>query len=546
MWIMEKLHKDLDPKQFESLPQVINYIVKEHAELPAFSCFGKTLSYSEVDVLSSRFASYLQNETKLRVGDRIAIQLPNILQFPVVLYGALKAGIVVVNTNPLYTSNEMLHQFKDSNVKAIVILANFCDKLEKIIDQTEIETVIVTELGDLQPPGKRFLINNIAKYIKKLVPRYYLPSEEKFVKVMKSLPNFMQNPGPGTGDDVAVLLYTGGTTGLSKGAMLSHNNLIANMMQLRARCLLAIRDKVETIGAPLPLYHSYAFLLHCLAMPYAGNHNILITNPRDIDSLIKLFKSVTMNGFVGINTLYLALLRHKDLSNIDFSEMKFCGAGGMAMTTSVAEEWLEATGCEITEGYGLTECSPVVSVNIPGEVKLGTVGPAVPETELKVVDLQGNKLGPGEKGELWVRGPQVMLGYWEKPEATAEAITEDGWLKTGDFAEISIDKCVSIVDRKKDMILVSGFNVFPNEVEDWVSRHPGVLECAAIGVPNERTGESIKLFVVGKTGAIKDEDLLIHCREGLTPYKIPREIVFVTDLPKSNIGKILRRELRDN
>jgi long-chain acyl-CoA synthetase len=546
MWIMEKLHKDLDPKQFESLPQVINYIVKEHAELPAFSCFGKTLSYSEVDVLSSRFASYLQNETKLRVGDRIAIQLPNILQFPVVLYGALKAGIVVVNTNPLYTSNEMLHQFKDSNVKAIVILANFCDKLEKIIDQTEIETVIVTELGDLQSSGKRFLINNIAKYIKKLVPRYYLPSEEKFVKVMKSLPNFMQNPGSGTGDDVAVLLYTGGTTGLSKGAMLSHNNLIANMMQLRARCLLAIRDKVETIGAPLPLYHSYAFLLHCLAMPYAGNHNILITNPRDIDSLIKLFKSVTMNGFVGINTLYLALLRHKDLSNIDFSEMKFCGAGGMAMTTSVAEEWLEATGCEITEGYGLTECSPVVSVNIPGEVKLGTVGPAVPETELKVVDLQGNKLGPGEKGELWVRGPQVMLGYWEKPEATAEAITEDGWLKTGDFAEISIDKCVSIVDRKKDMILVSGFNVFPNEVEDWVSRHPGVLECAAIGVPNERTGESIKLFVVGKTGAIKDEDLLIHCREGLTPYKIPREIVFVTDLPKSNIGKILRRELRDN
>ena len=546
MWIMEKLHKDLDPKQFESLPQVINYIVKEHAELPAFSCFGKTLSYSEVDVLSSRFASYLQNETKLRVGDRIAIQLPNILQFPVVLYGALKAGIVVVNTNPLYTSNEMLHQFKDSNVKAIVILANFCDKLEKIIDQTEIETVIVTELGDLQSSGKRFLINNIAKYIKKLVPRYYLPSEEKFVKVMKSLPNFMQNPGSGTGDDVVVLLYTGGTTGLSKGAMLSHNNLIANMMQLRARCLLAIRDKVETIGAPLPLYHSYAFLLHCLAMPYAGNHNILITNPRDIDSLIKLFKSVTMNGFVGINTLYLALLRHKDLSNIDFSEMKFCGAGGMAMTTSVAEEWLEATGCEITEGYGLTECSPVVSVNIPGEVKLGTVGPAVPETELKVVDLQGNKLGPGEKGELWVRGPQVMLGYWEKPEATAEAITEDGWLKTGDFAEISIDKCVSIVDRKKDMILVSGFNVFPNEVEDWVSRHPGVLECAAIGVPNERTGESIKLFVVGKTGAIKDEDLLIHCREGLTPYKIPREIVFVTDLPKSNIGKILRRELRDN
>lgn len=543
---MEKLHKDLDPQQFQSLPQVIDYIVKEHGGLPAFSCFGKTLSYSEVDVLSSRFANYLQNETKLNAGDRIAIQLPNILQFPIVLYGALKAGIVVVNTNPLYTANEMLHQFKDSRVKAVVILANFCDKLEKIIDQTEIETIIVTELGDLQSPAKRFLINNIAKYVRKMVPKYHLPSAESFVNVMQSLPSFVQNPKSGAGDEVALLLYTGGTTGFAKGAMLSHNNLIANMMQLRARCLLVIRDKVENIGAPLPLYHSYAFLLHCLAMPYAGNHNILITNPRDIDGLIKLFKSVTMNGFVGINTLYLALLRHSDLASIDFSKMKFCGAGGMAMTTSVAEEWLDVTGCEITEGYGLTECSPVVSVNIPGEIKLGTVGPAVPETELKVVDLQGNTLGPKEKGELWVRGPQVMLGYWEKPEATAEAITKDGWFKTGDFAEIDIDNYVSIVDRKKDMILVSGFNVFPNEVEDWVNRHPGVLECAAIGVPNERTGESVKLFVVGKAGAVGDEDLLSHCREGLTPYKIPREIVFVSDLPKSNIGKILRRELRDN
>lgn len=543
--MIEKLQEDLRPEKYSSLTEVIQFMAAEHSDLPAFTCFGRTLSFAEIDDLSNRFAHYLQNETDLQPGDRIAIQLPNLLQYPVAFYGAVKAGLVVVNTNPLYTAPEMAHQFKDSGVKAIVILANFCDKLEQIIADTSIESVIVTQLGDLQKPLRRWFLNFGARHLKKMVPAYDLPNASDFNDAIKSGDSVIEHPEFGKGDDVALILYTGGTTGFAKGAMLSHNNLIANMMQLRSRCLLVIRDKVENIVAPLPLYHSYAFLLHCLAMPFAGNHNILVTNPRDLDGLIKLLMGWRVNGFVGINTLYLALLRHKKFPAIDFSEMKFCGAGGMAMSSSVAEEWLDVTGCEVIEGYGLTECSPVVAVNIPGKVRPGTVGPLVPETELKVVDDDGNELGQGERGELWIRGPQVMLGYWQQLQASADTITDDGWLKTGDYVEVAEDGCIKIVDRKKDMILVSGFNVFPNEIEDWVNRHPQVMESAAIGIPNERTGESIKLFVVPKTEAFDQSEIIAHCKQGLAAYKIPREVTFVSDLPKSNIGKILRRELRE-
>jgi len=542
---MERLVDDLRPEQYGSLSDVLNYIFSEHGSLPAFSCFGRTLTYAEVDKLSDRFAAYLQNESGLQVGDKIAIQLPNLLQFPVVLYGALKAGLVVVNTNPLYTPTEMLHQFKDSEVKAVVILENFCDKLQQILPETQINQVIVTKLGDLQSPLKRAFINIGVKYLKKMVPKYSLSGAADFLDTLRTTSAFKPLDNPASGDNVAVLLYTGGTTGRAKGAMLSHKNLIANMMQLRARCLLVIRDKVENIAAPLPLYHSYAFLLHCLAMPFAGNHNYLITNPRDLDSLMKLLKTTRINGFVGINTLYLAMLRHKDMGSLDFSEMKFCGAGGMAMSSSVTKEWKEVTGTEILEGYGLTECSPVVAVNIPGKVKMGTVGPVVPETEIRVMDDDGNEVPKGEKGELWVRGPQVMLGYWKQPEATAQMIDADGWLHTGDYVEVDEDDYLSIVDRKKDMIIVSGFNVYPNEIEDWVNHHPGVMESAAIGVPNEETGEAIKLFVVLQDGPVSAQDIIAHCKQRLTGYKVPREIVFVKDLPKSNIGKVLRRELRD-
>lgn len=543
--MIEKLGEDLSPEKFSSLVEVLDYVGKEHTELPGFSCFKQTLSYGEIDELSSRFATMLQQKTKLKPGDRIAIQLPNVLQFPIVLYGALKADLIVVNTNPLYTANEMTHQFNDSGVKAIVILENFCDKLEEVLERTEIESIFVTKLGDFQSPLQSRLINFGIRYLKKLVPDYSLPNALPLTQLNSFDPAYLKPEHRASGDDVCVILYTGGTTGVSKGAMLSHRNLIANMMQLRSRCLAVIDDRTENIAAPLPLYHSYAFLLHCLAMPYAGNHNILITNPRDLDGLIKLFSNVTINGFVGINTLYLAMLRHKDFHKIDFKKLKFCGAGGMAMASSVMTQWQEVTGCEIFEGYGLTECSPVVSVNVPGKVKIGTVGPLVPETELKVMSDSGDEVGQGETGEAWIRGPQVMLGYWNRPEETAEIITEDGWLKSGDYVSVDSDSYIRIVDRKKDMILVSGFNVFPSEIEDWVNSHPGVLESAAIGVSNERSGEAVKLFVVRQNQLLTSEELILHCKQGLTAYKLPRDVVFVVDLPKSNIGKIIRRELRD-
>lgn len=545
MTMIEKLSDDLRPEKFSKLSQLIGNFCSEHAQLPAFTCFGRTLDYSEVDELSDRFAHHLITQTNLKPGDRIAIQLPNVLQFPIAFYGATRAGLVVVNTNPLYTAQEMSHQFKDSGVKAVVILSNFCDKLEKILPETEIDTVIVTQLGDVQRPLKRHLLNFVIKHIRRLVPAYSLSNTTDFQAIIsKPAPKF-DYPEAGQGDDIALILYTGGTTGTAKGAMLSHNNLIVNMMQLRSRCIGLIEDKVENILAPLPMYHSYAFLLHCLTMPYAGNHNILVTNPRDITGLIKLFKKWPISGFVGINTLYLALLRHENFSSIDFSHMKFCGAGGMAMTTSVSEEWTEATDSPIYEGYGLTECSPVVAVNFPGKERAGTVGPVVPETETKVVNDEGVEVPAGERGELWVRGPQVMRGYWQHEEETAEALTADGWFKTGDYVEISDDGYISIVDRKKDMILVSGFNVFPNEIEDWVNRHPDVLESAAIGVPSEKTGESIKLFIVPSKKDVDIESVRAHCKEGLTAYKLPREFVIVKDIPKSLIGKILHRELRN-
>lgn len=545
MTMIERLSADLRAEKFSKLSQVIDNFCSEHAQLPAFTCLGRTLSYSEVNELSDRFAYYLATQTNLKPGDRIAIQLPNILQFPIAFYGATRAGLVVVNTNPLYTAQEMAHQFKDSGVKGILILSNFCDKLEKILPETDIETIIVTQFGDLQKPLKRLFLNIAMKYIRKLVPAFSLSKTIDFHAVInKPVPSFSY-PEAGEGDDIALILYTGGTTGFAKGAMLSHNNLITNMMQLRSRCLGVIEDKIENILAPLPMYHSYAFLLHCLTMPYAGNHNILVTNPRDIGALINLFKQWSVSGFVGINTLYLALLRHKDFPSIDFSTMKFCGAGGMAMTTSVSEEWTKATNSPIYEGYGLTECSPVVAVNIPGKERVGTVGPVVPETETKVMSDDGVEVAAGERGELWVRGPQVMKGYWEAEEETAEALTSDGWFKTGDYVEISDDGYISIVDRKKDMILVSGFNVFPNEIEDWVNRHPDVLESAAIGVPSEKTGESVKLFIVPSQKDVNIESVRAHCKEGLTAYKLPREFVLIEDIPKSLIGKILHRELRE-
>ena len=539
---MEKLPPELRPEQYASLNEVLDHVAAAHGPLPAFSCFGHSLSYREIDDLSSRFAGFLRNRLKLNPGDRLAIQLPNLLQFPVVVYAAIKADLVIVTTNPLYTAPEMKHQFADSGAKAVVVLEAFCDKIESVVEDTDIEHVIIARLGDLIPRPKGMLIDLAAKHLRKMVPEYELPRAHFFREAVASEP--IETVAARTGENTALILYTGGTTGVAKGAMLTHRNLIANMMQLRSRTSLVIDDQSANIVGPLPLYHTYAFQLHLLTMAYAGSHNILVPNPRDLNALIKLLKRNRIHGFVGINTLYLALLRHPKIKEVDFSSYRFCGAGGMAMSSSIAEDWQELTGCEILEGYGLTECSPVVAVNIPGQVRRGTVGKAAPETELRVVDEESNELPQGAVGELQVRGPQVMAGYYGREEATQDSINPDGWFSTGDYVSISEDGYISIVDRKKDMILVSGFNVFPNEIEDWVNRHPQVVESAAIGVPDERTGEAVKLFVVAGEEAPGAEDIQSWCRQGLAAYKVPRKIEFVADLPKSNIGKILRRELR--
>ncbi len=540
-----ELSGDLDPNRFSSLQEFFAFVTNQYSDKPAFTALGKTITYGELDKFSNVFATFLKNTKELRPGDRIAIQLPNVLQFPVVTLGALKAGLILVNTNPLYTAREMKHQFTDSGAKAIVILANFCDKLESILADTDIKTVITTEVGDMLPPLKRFLVNKGARYIKRMVPSYNLPAESRWIDIFKDNVSSPDLPLETYDHDTAIILYTGGTTGLAKGAMLTHNNLLSNMMQLRAISKPVINDGGDTIIAPLPLYHTYAFMFHCLTMMYAGNHNVLIPNPRDLDGLVKVMRDIKANGFVGINTLYLALCRHKDISKVDFSDMRFSGAGGMALTVNVAKDWKRITGCDVFEGYGLTECSPVVTVNPPGHIKLGTVGPAVPQTELKVVDDDGNDLAQGEKGELWVKGPQVMKGYWHNEEATREAITPDGWFKTGDYAKIDTDGYVSIVDRKKDMIIVSGFNVFPSEVEEVANSHPDVFESAVIGIPDEKSGELVKLFIVPRNNTLTKEKIRAYCKENLTAYKVPKVVEFVKDLPKSNIGKILRRELRE-
>lgn len=535
---------DMNPDQFSRIVEVFEYAFTNHADKPAYNCLGHTLTYRDLDNYSARLATWLRNKSGLQPGDRIAIQLPNLLQFPITVVAAARAGLVIVNTNPLYTAREMKHQFKDSGVKGVVILENFCDKLQAVLPETDIKTVLVTQLADMLPQPKRLLMNLAVKYLKRMVPAWRIPGAHRWGDAIATEADGASTPDSAT--DVAIVLYTGGTTGLAKGAMLTHRNLIHNMMQLRQVSKALVYDGEDIIIAPLPLYHTYAFMFHCMATVYGGNLSVLIPNPKDMDGLIKTLKSLPkINGFVGINTLFLAMCRHKDIGEVDFSKMRFTGAGGMALTISVAEEWQRVTGCQVYEGYGLTECSPVVSVNPHNKVKIGTVGPPVPGTDVMTVDEEGNDVGFGEKGELWVRGPQVMKGYWQNDQATRESVTNEGWFKTGDYAQIDEEGFIKIVDRKKDMIIVSGFNVFPSEVEEVVNSHPGVAESAAIGMPSEKTGETIKLFVVRRDAVLTLDEVTSHCRESLTAYKVPKEIVFVDDLPKSNVGKILRRELRE-
>ncbi|ELY20816.1 AMP-dependent synthetase/ligase [Vreelandella titanicae BH1] len=531
--------------QYDSVTDVFHNAVTRFKDKPAFSCMGKTLSFADLDRLSADFAAWLQHETDLVPGDRIAIQLPNVLQFPVAVFGALRAGLVVVNTNPLYTGREMANQFKDSNAKAIVILANMADKLEKVLDKTDIKHVLVTQLADLHDVPKRWLINAVVKHVKKMVPAYSLPSAVGFRDALKKGASLSHTEVKRSPDDLAALQYTGGTTGMPKGAMLTHRNLIANMLQAREAIGTHLTDGEELVIAPLPVYHIYTFTVNCLFLMETGNHSLLITNPRDLDGFIKELKGLPFSAFIGLNTLFNALCNRDDFKQLDFSKLKLTISGGMALTKAAAQRWEKTTGCPIAEGYGLTETSPIVSFNPTDSIQLGTIGKPVAGTAVKVVDADGNDVALGEPGELCVQGPQVMKGYWQREDETRDAIDEDGWFRTGDIAVLQDDGYIRIVDRKKDMILVSGFNVYPNEVEDVVAAHPDVLESAAVGVPDENAGEAIKLFVVSKNDQLDEKTLRDWCKKELTGYKVPKFIEFRDELPKTNVGKVLRRQLRD-
>ena len=543
----------IDINAYTSVVEVFERSCKRFADRPAFSNLGVTLTYAELERHSAAFAAWLQQHTDLVPGDRIAVQMPNVLQYPIAVFGALRAGLIVVNTNPLYTEREMRHQFKDSGARALVYLNMFGKRVQEVLPDTGIEYLIEAKMGDLLPVAKGWLINTVVDKLKKMVPAYQLPQAVSFKQVLREGRSLSHKPVPLSLDDIAVLQYTGGTTGLAKGAMLTHANLVANMLQVLA-CFSQhgpdgqkmIKEGQEVMIAPLPLYHIYAFTANCMCMMVTGNHNVLITNPRDIAGFIKELGKWRFSGLLGLNTLFVALMDHPGFRQLDFSALKVTNSGGTALVKATAERWESLTGCRIVEGYGLTETSPVASTNPYGQLaRLGTVGIPVAGTAFKVIDDDGNELPLGERGELCIKGPQVMRGYWQQPEATAQTLDAQGWLKTGDIAVIDPDGFTRIVDRKKDMIIVSGFNVYPNEIEDVIMGHPQVANCAAIGVPDERSGEAVKLFVVPREGGLSVDELKAYCKANFTGYKVPKHIVLRESLPMTPVGKILRRELRD-
>jgi len=537
------LNVDLD--KYSSMVDVFDQAVNKYADRPAFSAVGATLTYRDLDTQSRNFAAWLQNKTDLKPGDRIAVQMPNVSQYPVVVFGAMRAGLIVVNTNPLYTTREMEHQFNDSGAKALVVLANMAYNAEKVLPHTGIEHVIVTEIADMHSPLKRTLMNAAVKHLKKMVPAFSLPQAHKLPAVLSAGAREKFSPVECKKDDIAVLQYTGGTTGVAKGAMLTHGNLVSNLLQVRPMMEDSVEEGTEVVIAPLPLYHIYSFTLNCGIMLEAGAHNVLIPNPRDIPGFVKELKNHRFTAFLGLNTLFVALCNNEEFKALDFSGLKLTSSGGMALTSDTAKMWQRVTGCDISEGYGMTETSPVVTFNPNSAIQLGTIGLPIPGTQVKTIDDDGNETPLGEPGELCVKGPQVMRGYWQRPEDTQKSFTDDGFLQTGDVALIQEDGYIRIVDRKKDMIIVSGFNVYPNEIEDVVSGHPKVVECAAVGVPDDKSGEAVKVYLVATAEGVTENELKEFCRERLTAYKVPKSFVFRDELPKTNVGKILRRELRD-
>ncbi len=535
-----------------SLTDVIEQAFERYADQPAFTGIGHTLTFKEIDELSGRFASWLQNHTDLKPGDRIAIQLPNLLQYPVAAYGAMRAGLVIVNTNPLYTARELKHQLNDSGARALVFLENFGHTVEKVVSDTPVEYLVCTAFADLVPAPKRWIVNALVRHVKKMVPAFELPKAIPFRKTISEGQARPFTPVTRTLEDVAVLQYTGGTTGASKGAILTHGNLVGNMAQVDCIQKQLRKDNgeyylkpgEEVAIAPLPLYHIYAFLVNLCQFPQTGQHNILIANPRDMDLFVKAIKPWKFSVITGLNTLFVGLMNHPEFKKMDFSSLKVTMSGGTALQEDVAKRWEEMTGCRISEGYGLTECSPVACANPMGPgSRLGSVGLPVPSTELRFTDPDGNDVAQGEPGELCIKGPQVMKGYWRNQEATDETLM-DGWLKTGDIAVLDDDGFVHIVDRIKDMILVSGFNVYPNEIENVVAAHPSVLNCACIGVPDDKTGETPRLYIIPANTALTEDEILEWCREHLTAYKVPRQVVFRKELPLTPVGKVLRKDLK--
>jgi long-chain acyl-CoA synthetase len=533
---------EIDVDACPSLVAILEETCRKFGDRPAFHNLGTTLTYGELDRLSRDFANYLRS-LGLNRGDRVALMMPNLLQYPVALFGTLRAGLVVVNTNPLYTARELRHQLVDSGARCIVVLENFAQVVAKVRDETKLEHVITTAVGDMAGFPRRTAVNFIVRHVKKMVPPYVIPDAVKWrhALALGALAKFEPIAvGP---QDVAFLQYTGGTTGIAKGAVLTHRNMVANLLQVAAFWKKLIEPGREIMITPLPLYHVFCMTCNCLVFMQHGALNVLITNPRDIPSFVKELRRWPFTFITGVNTLYNALLSHPEFSSVDFSHLKLGVAGGMALHPSVAQRWRAVTGRQLLEGYGLTESSPVVACNPYGTTVTGAVGVPVPSTEIAVRD-GGRDLGVGESGELCVRGPQVMREYWNRPDETARTLTPDGWLSTGDIAIIDEHGFIRIIDRKKDMIIVSGFKVFPNEIEAVLTEHPAVLECGVIGVPDPRSGQAVKAFVVlrqGKNASV--EDLLEHCRANLTPYKVPKHVEFRSSLPKTNVGKILRREL---
>jgi len=545
---------EVDVKAFSSVKEIIERSCAEFRDLPAFTNMGAALSYGDIDQQSRYFAAYLQKVLGLKKGDRVAIMMPNCLQYPVALFGVLRAGCTVVNCNPLYTPRELEHQLKDSGSVAIVVLENFAHTVQAVKDAVPVRTVITTQLGDLLPPPKRWIVNLVVKYVKKMVPAWSLPGSIRFGDVLSHGKWQDLDPVEVTLDDVAFLQYTGGTTGVSKGAVLTHGNMVANMQQAHAWLANNLRTGQEVIITALPLYHIFSLTANCLVFMKIGGHNILITNPRDFPAFIKTLKTTPWTGITGVNTLYNALMNTPGFTDIDFSKVKLALGGGMAVQRAVAERWKQLTGVVLLEAYGLTETSPAACINPMTNTEYnGSIGLPIPNTDVSIRDdsfkempiRQAGMTEADTVGEICIKGPQVMRGYWNRDDETEKVLTSDRWLKTGDMGYMDPAGYTYIVDRKKDMILVSGFNVYPNEVEGVVAMHPGVLEVAAIGVPDERAGEVVKIVVVRKDPALTAEQLIEFCKKDLTGYKVPKHVEFRTELPKTNVGKILRRALRD-